>query len=943
MNTKSSGFLCFFYSISACSLCLCVLRKKCQVLEKKYFSPFMDLKFYKCSEFEKLDFTIGVNCDMVEHLNTSLKEVPLETDWLCLTKYQGITIEAESFSQLTNLKALYILGNFEILPRSFIGLSQLSTLWLESEYTYGNITIHKDSFVGLQELQELKISRVPFYTLESSIFEQLHQVEHLILELNKITYFSTVTKSLIKMKRLQKLSIINNDIETLKESDCLLSECALLDGLFLEFNISYLDLSLNDLHIVENNSLCNFPHLKLFKADKSGIDMTGILQSGIKTSKVVLLSNRFFRSLDICKLVFHFQVKHLLIMFNDLLEMSTSRGSCKNLVTLDVSNNYLKEIHFKPLKKLNRLIELNLFYNEIAVLNICSNETIHVMKLIYLNVSFNYLTNLQGGQFRCLRSLQVLTLDHNHIYVIKNLAFEGLHQLKVLNLQNNNLFEIDQFTFSILLSLTHLNLYGNSIVHFDQSAFSNLHELQEIKLTFENILDRYLWPQYIATSVKKIFVKSNIKYIELVAEYLNAFSVLESLEVDSHSIFIDPCNEFVFTRLKELHLKNNLFITCFGTGKQALENFTNLENLSYSANSQSSPGIVSLNSSLQHLKKLNFFRLQDTDKLMESGQINVYDLFHGLSHLKVLHLINSGIERLDLTEIFSDLQELEFLVIENQNMQEVKENVFASMPNLKYIYFVDTTFPCNCKFNWLLSWLESGTSVSIINFHEQECYMNIETYNLVSFLNTHCQTGLDFTIFVTTFMFTLLFMCMSLFYESIWWHILYMFFTVRCWLNHRHRAKDHYEYDAFVSYNSHNELWVTEQLLPNLEQNGPSFFKMCIHSRDFQVGRDIVENIMDSIYNSRWTICLITRSYLQSNWCSLEMRLATYRLVEESKDSLILIFLDKISREELHHYHKLTKLLDKKTYLNWPDDINGQQLFWARLHKVIGESGRKRK
>ncbi|KAJ0063841.1 hypothetical protein NL108_012526, partial [Boleophthalmus pectinirostris] len=38
--------------------------------------------------------------------------------------------------------------------------------------------------------------------------------------------------------------------------------------------------------------------------------------------------------------------------------------------------------------------------------------------------------------------------------------------------------------------------------------------------------------------------------------------------------------------------------------------------------------------------------------------------------------------------------------------------------------------------------------------------------------------------------------------------------------------------------------------------------------------KPIVENIADAIYGSRKTICVISRRYLQSEWCSKEMQLA---------------------------------------------------------------------
>lgn len=39
-------------------------------------------------------------------------------------------------------------------------------------------------------------------------------------------------------------------------------------------------------------------------------------------------------------------------------------------------------------------------------------------------------------------------------------------------------------------------------------------------------------------------------------------------------------------------------------------------------------------------------------------------------------------------------------------------------------------------------------------------------------------------------------------------------------------------------------------------------------------GKPIMENITDAIYNSRKTICVISRSNLQSEWCSREIQMA---------------------------------------------------------------------
>ncbi|XP_071985753.1 uncharacterized protein [Engystomops pustulosus] len=926
------------FSISACTFCQCILRQKCQVLERKYYSAVMDLEFGKCQEFEELNFTIGVNCDMVGDLRMSLREVPLDTDWLCLTNCRQVTIQANSFSNFKSLRALRIHGNFMTPAKAFQGLPQLSILWICLENKDGNITLHEDTFYGLNALQELKLSGMSIPNINSSIFNPLEFLTHLILQSNHITSLRSVLLMLKEFKYLEKLSVINNDIETLRESDCVTSPYPSSNGRFLDFNISYLDLGRSMLKKCEKNSLCNFPHLDYFCVENTGINIKDILKSGIKTIKTLMSKGSSFNSPEICRFSSFFKVKELLLTESDIDHFSTSKGSCNELKTLDLSFNYLEAIQLNQMKNLNKLLELNLTKNEISYVKICGNDSTIEMDLRSLNLSINFLTRIKSQQFSCLKNLLFLALDNNKINFIEDSAFDGLYELQVLDLQYNNIFIIGEFTFQNLISVTHLNLDENAIFKIHWNAFNSLKFLQHLRLTYVDMLDLYWWHS-IGDFLQYLSVKSID--LQLLNEFLDFFSRLEYLELNSNYILINCMNQ-VFSEAKELYLKNIYTFRCMDLESNPLMNFTNLEKLHYSPDPNYLTDL-SLNNSMKYFTKLNFLHLKDIDKLVKSGQINSHELFHGLFHLKVLHLENSGIDQLDSKDIFRDLKELEFLVIENQIMQEVKGNVFAGMPNLKYVYFLETSFPCNCKFMELLAWLEAGTSVSIINFQKQNCYVyNIEM-NFVSFLQNNCHNNLDFIMFILTFVFTLLFMSISLFYESIWWYILYTSYTIKCWLRNRHRERGHYEYDAFVSYNTYNEQWVTEQLLLNLEENGPPFFKVCIHNRDFEVGRDIIENIMDSIYSSRWTICVISHSYLQSHWCSLEMRMATYRLVEESNDSLILIFLENIPREELQYYHKLTKILDKKTYLKWPEDDDEKQLFWARLRNVISNDGRKQR
>ncbi|KAF7708277.1 hypothetical protein HF521_017334 [Silurus meridionalis] len=180
--------------------------------------------------------------------------------------------------------------------------------------------------------------------------------------------------------------------------------------------------------------------------------------------------------------------------------------------------------------------------------------------------------------------------------------------------------------------------------------------------------------------------------------------------------------------------------------------------------------------------------------------------------------------------------------------------------------------------------------------------------------------------------------------EKFYWKFKYGYYVFRSWFGERWRRLREEEekctYDAFISYNSADEEWVMEQLLPNIEGSG---FRLCLHHRDFEPGRNIVDNIVAAVYNSRKTVCVVSQNFLHSEWCSLEIQLASYRLFDDMQDVLLLVFLESIHERQLSAYHRMRKVMLKKTYLQWPgldciDPAKAQELFWKQLKRALRSS-----
>ncbi|XP_039466393.1 toll-like receptor 13 isoform X2 [Oreochromis aureus] len=129
------------------------------------------------------------------------------------------------------------------------------------------------------------------------------------------------------------------------------------------------------------------------------------------------------------------------------------------------------------------------------------------------------------------------------------------------------------------------------------------------------------------------------------------------------------------------------------------------------------------------------------------------------------------------------------------------------------------------------------------------------------------------------------------------------------------------------------ETWVCGELLPELE--GQQGWRLCLHHRDFEPGKPIVENITEAIYSSRKTICVISQHYLQSEWCSKEIQMASFRLFDEHKDVLILVFLEDIPAKQLSPYYQIRSLVKKSSYLSWPHAGQHTGIFWQKIRQAL--------
>ena len=111
--------------------------------------------------------------------------------------------------------------------------------------------------------------------------------------------------------------------------------------------------------------------------------------------------------------------------------------------------------------------------------------------------------------------------------------------------------------------------------------------------------------------------------------------------------------------------------------------------------------------------------------------------------------------------------------------------------------------------------------------------------------------------------------------------------------------------------------------------------RLCIHQRDWMVGRDIADNIIESIQSSRKSLLIVSNAFASSQWCYFEMTMAQTKLFQSDMDNMIVVLMEEIAECNLNP--RLRLQLERQTYIEWSESEIGQQLFWSRLKQALSK------
>ncbi|XP_031147307.1 toll-like receptor 13 [Sander lucioperca] len=876
--------------------------------------------FKGCSQnFPKTDVMWCFNQN-IANLSDVVSMIPENITMINLSRNKIRVIPPGSFSQMLGLKRLDLSQNklVSLKGGEFRGLGGLE--WLN--LTCNNIShIHSNAFDGLTQLQTLLLIHNLLATISPGIFNSLPAIQEVDLSLNMLKVFSCGDSG--GSSTLRRLDLFANNIQKLNVS-CFPA-------------LEHIRLSNNSKLELQADVFASNPGLK------------SLLCQGVKGEVLVGLSAVTKKNLS-CVAFSLFVEKSPLTICGLLKGMDQLEK-----VEVDLKGSRLPQTNSSLLDCATPpevvIVDANL--GNVAQLSLGRGNT---SKLHLINCG---LKQISRTTFDGYRGLEMLQLNQNKLDIQWD-TFEGLTHLTFLSFDKSKVADIDPNWFVPLKKLTCLSLTKNAITELKPKVFSALTRLEQLYLQF-NLL-KYITKKPFSKlrRLQKLNLSLNIiDFIE--ADTFQDLINLTYLDLSGNRIKrLTPYILSGLINLKTFILYNNrLHFKSYETP------FINLTSLEYLQMTYQGPGGQGIGTIGPH-----FFQDQRQLISFEIGHSILLDFhpdaFIPLVNLKYLYIAGVVMKTTNLSAVLSPLKQLkrltiyradldalpanllppdntlEILKVQSNHLHTVDIAMLDALPRLHFLDITDNPLTCTCDNAWFKTWAIHNTHTQVSYLYNLKCDNDRRSPYLWQFDDKACSyEQVSFTLFIACSVVDMLFVCVCLAWHTQGPTLRYLLLILRAKLRGRRGAAGaKFQYDAFISYSSNDEAWVMGQLVPNLERPaaGAPRLRLCLHHRDFRPGAAVMENIEAAIYGSRHTICVVTRHFLRSEWCSLEFQLASLRLLCDGSDVLLLVFLEEIPERCLSPYTRLRKIVHKKTYLLWPENPQEQDAFWVRLIDALKDN-----
>lgn len=804
-----------------------------------HLNPSLAYYLKICTILENRPMMAGVKVDCSSrHLAFVPDGIPRGVTWLKILDNKITQIYKNDFRYLSNLTELDLSVNViaYLEDRPFIDLVELRQLDM-SQNQLTQLSNHL--FEGLWKLTMLDLRDNWIRVISPSAFGSMPSLRRVQLENNLLIQITDI-QSIFKLPHIDYISLndnlfssetkylplnISSSVRVLVLSSDILRIFSITTPVFPHLE-----------RIVMNSMECRDPvslpkfgffrnvtHLSLYEKCITFKGMTNVLESLVSLVHLHFLYTG--KHINRGLLETACSIPSLRSLTIDDFSVDHRLASCSQLTMLHIDKYHRSDLIIDSIQSMKRLRYLSLRRNNrFSVPNVLKS----LSSLKTLRLIDNDIAELGCLDFFNLERLEELDLSNNNIAKLDACVFQNQKELKVLNLSANVLFEFDD-TFKIgLKKLEFLDLSDNQR-RYGTGDLKSLESLSYLKLDGTPELNSMVFEglnnlRSLCLSLTPINIDNHVnilggpQWLTNLAVYLDGYKG------------VDPNYSQNSMNLSSL---KNLDIICIGIHCSMPFH------------------ILKIMKNLEHFtaKNVHLVTFSDIDTFISTPQLKNLimrqsglsdinpKIFQPILKLEVLDLSINNLKSLDfLAQV--NLTSLRSLILCENKLDVINDNIFHFLPALTYLDLSLNPLTCDCSNSGFLLWMLSSQT-QIANLDRYVCTYPISKSGtmLLDIDVQSCWMDMSFLCYISTTSLVLLTLLTAFGNHFLRWRLVYAYYrlmALRYDMRERKRNKP-YRYDAFISYNVQDEVWVHRELLPALEEERG--WRLCLHHRDFQPGK----------------------------------------------------------------------------------------------------------
>ncbi|KAG9492422.1 toll-like receptor 8 [Eleutherodactylus coqui] len=631
----------------------------------------------------------------------------------------------------------------------------------------------------------------------------------------------------------------------------------------------------------------------------------------------------------------------------------------KKLTVIDLGINFIRNVDFELFKDIQSLSLIYLSENRISPFSEITNRSKDLQnfytsqskpKQPQFSFILQYDTKMSPEIITPLNQLvkpqcseygKTLDMSLNSIFFIDPEEFKSFKDIACLNLSCNGIGQdLNGSEFIHFPNLAYLDLSYNKLDFASFGAFQELKQLEVLDLSYNK---HYFIVEGVTHHLKFI---ENLHKLSILNLSWNEISTLTEYEIKSHS-------------LKEFRFAGNHLDVLWKKGDKRylslFQQFTNLSVLDISYNRlqiipDEAPKNLPRNLSELYLNHngLQFFAWKDLECFKN---LKVLDLSHNrltmIGHLsnytdslQTLIISHNSIQTLAEGFLLKAMS-LDHLDLSSNLIQSINKSIFLSGSDnyLKSLKLKGNPFDCSCEIIDLVQWILKNNVTIPRLATDVTCATpkNWKKRGIVYFDIHACNLDrIAMLLFLISSLVTVTFTVLPIVKHLFFWDVWYMCHWFKAKLKRYKVCSSECVYDAFITYDETDPAvtdWVYNELCHQIEYKGNKSILLCLEERDWEPGKAVIDNITQSINQSKKTLFVLTKKYISKGKFKTAFYLAMQKLMDENMDVIVIVLLQPVLQNS--QYLRLKKKICKSSILEWPKNPKAIPLFWQKMKNVL--------